>query len=97
MSGISPINTLKRYSQPIFETNNPPPKKFKMEESNINLQFNQQMKNIDEISRILDDKNKFLNPNEKMEIELTNENNSKTINLISNDKLGYLEGITKNI
>lgn len=32
-----------------------------------------------------------------MEIELTNENNSKTINLISNDKLGYLEGITKNI
>jgi hypothetical protein len=105
MGGLSSTNTLKRYSQPIFETNNPPPKKVKMESSNINIQFNEQMKSFEAISKALDnsynnldDKIKFGESNGKMELEVIKENNVKSTCLFSsNDKLGYLEGITKNI
>lgn len=98
MGGITPINTLKRYSTPIFETNNPPPKKVKFETIDLNEKLNDHLETIREINNSIQ-YNDF-NKSRMMDIETTKENVLKTniSNISKNENvLGYLDGITKNI
>ncbi len=105
MGGLQNTNTLKRYSQPIFETNNPPPKKVKIEEVLVEGNVYTHLNSLKEIQNIYDQGNKTTQSTKAstfMDIEEKKSNSTifggekKIYTPMELEKIGYLDGVTKN-
>lgn len=105
MGGLQNTNTLKRYSQPIFETNNPPPKKVKTEEILAEGNVYTHLNSLKEIQKIYDQgyvSSQSTKSSNYMEIEEKKSNSSifggekKIYTPMELEKIGYLDGVTKN-